>query len=91
MGVYLTPNVSVHIQGDKLKHTGPLLITHWGMSGPAVLLESLRILKNYNFNVQVNWSNLNESDYIKSIKEIKKSHQKPQLCLIDYGCIFSKK
>ena len=36
MGV-AAPNVSVHIQGDKLKHTGPLLITHWGMSGPAIL------------------------------------------------------
>ena len=29
--------------------------------------------KNYKFNVQVNWSNLNEFDYLESIKENKKS------------------
>ena len=77
MGV-VAPNVSVHIQGDKLKHTGPLLITHWGMSGPAILKCSAwgaRILadKNYKFNVQVNWSNLNELDYKEIIKENKKA------------------
>ena len=79
MGV-VALNVSVHIQGDKLKHTGPLLITHWGMSGPAILKCSAwgaRILadKNYKFNVQVNWSNLNELDYKEIIKENKKSHR----------------
>ena len=79
MGV-VALNVSVHIEGDKLKHTGPLLITHWGMSGPAILKCSAwgaRILadKNYKFNVQVNWSNLNELDYKEIIKENKKSHR----------------
>jgi predicted Rossmann fold flavoprotein len=79
MGV-VALNVSVHIQGDKLKHTGPLLITHWGMSGPAILKCSAwgaRILadKNYKFNVQVNWSNLNELDYKEIIKENKISHR----------------
>ncbi len=79
MGV-VAPNVSVHIQGDKLKHIGPLLITHWGMSGPAILKCSAwgaRILagKNYKFNVQVNWSNLNELDYKEIIKENKKSYR----------------
>lgn len=44
----------------KLESSGPLLITHWGMSGPAVLKLSAwgaRILNelNYNFKIQVNW------------------------------------
>ena len=30
-------NALVSIEGTKLKNTGPLLITHWGFSGPAVL------------------------------------------------------
>lgn len=52
----------VNIQGTKFKSEGPLLITHWGMSGPAILkLSSLgaRDLseKNYEFMVQVNWVN----------------------------------
>ena len=44
------------------------------MSGPAILKTSsfeARTLAylNYQFKVQVNWSNLSESDYLKQIKE----------------------
>ncbi len=51
----------VSIQGTKLKAQGPLLITHWGMSGPAILKLSsfgARILsdKGYEFKIQVNWA-----------------------------------
>lgn len=54
------PDATVRVQGTKLKQSGPLLITHWGMSGPAILKTSAwgaRILheKNYNFVCQVNW------------------------------------
>ena len=61
MGLVGDPTL-VSIQGTKLKSTGPLLITHWGMSGPAILkLSSIgaRILneKKYDFKVQVNWIN----------------------------------
>jgi len=53
-------NAIVKIQGTKLRSTGPLLITHWGMSGPAILKLSAfgaRILNElkYHFKVQVNW------------------------------------
>ena len=30
-------NATARIQGTKLAYTGPVLITHWGMSGPAIL------------------------------------------------------
>ncbi|MDG1226979.1 MAG: NAD(P)/FAD-dependent oxidoreductase [Polaribacter sp.] len=54
------PNATVTISSTKLEASGPLLITHWGMSGPAVLKLSAfgaRILadKNYQYNVEVNW------------------------------------
>ncbi|MGJ8745766.1 NAD(P)/FAD-dependent oxidoreductase [Polaribacter sp.] len=54
------PNATVTISGTKLEASGPLLITHWGMSGPAILKLSAfgaRILadKNYQYNVEVNW------------------------------------
>lgn len=60
MGV-VEENALVGIQGTKLKSQGPLLITHWGMSGPAILKLSAfgaRILNgmNYNFKIQVNWA-----------------------------------
>jgi predicted Rossmann fold flavoprotein len=53
-------NATVKIIGEKLQQSGPLLITHWGMSGPAVLKLSAyaaRLLaeKNYEFSVTVNW------------------------------------
>jgi predicted Rossmann fold flavoprotein len=56
----VVPNATVKIEGTKLSGQGPLLITHWGMSGPAVLLISAwgaRLLaeKNYHFHVLVNW------------------------------------
>lgn len=59
MGLTADP-VQVKIVGTKLVEQGPLLITHWGFSGPAVLKLSAwgaRLLeeKNYNFQITVNW------------------------------------
>jgi predicted Rossmann fold flavoprotein len=50
----------VKVNCTKLAEKGPLLITHWGMSGPAVLRLSAwgaRILadKEYRFTITVNW------------------------------------
>ena len=59
MGISV-PDVQVKISGESLKERGPLLVTHWGMSGPAILKLSAwgaRILKekNYRFEIRVNW------------------------------------
>lgn len=59
MGVAV-PEAVVKITGTKLTQTGPLLITHWGLSGPAILKLSAwgaRELagKQYRFSVCVNW------------------------------------
>lgn len=61
MGVS-TEMVTVKVKDSHLKATGPLLITHWGMSGPAILRLSAwgaRELfdKDYQFTLQVNWLN----------------------------------
>ncbi len=71
MGVSVN-QVIVKIQSTKLKSSGPLLITHWGMSGPAILkLSSLgaRILNdfNYNFNIQINWTNISNNEGIEQL------------------------
>jgi predicted Rossmann fold flavoprotein len=78
-------NTQVSIQGTKLKSKGPLLITHWGFSGPAVLKTSsfgARILsdKNYLFNIQINW--INETNYGKVtglMHQLVKNHPKKTL------------
>ncbi len=54
-------NAEVKIAGTKLKESGPLLITHWGFSGPVVLrLSAWGALelnqKNYHFTIHVNWT-----------------------------------
>ncbi|MBW0161880.1 MAG: NAD(P)/FAD-dependent oxidoreductase [Sediminibacterium sp.] len=50
----------VKVVGTKLQEEGPLLITHWSMSGPVILRTSAwgaRELadKNYHFTILVNW------------------------------------
>ncbi len=59
MGVSVE-NASVKIAGTKLEQEGPLLITHWGLSGPAILKLSAwgareLAIKNYDFKTSVNW------------------------------------
>lgn len=74
--------VSIKVKDTKLSATGPLLITHWGMSGPAILKLSAwgaRILhdKNYQFTIEINW--LNDIDTEEAeilLKEIKQEHAK---------------
>ena len=74
--------VTVKVKDTKLTSTGPLLITHWGMSGPAILKLSAwgaRILhdKNYQFTIFVNWLNdADKEDVEKKLKEIKQEHAK---------------
>ncbi len=50
----------VKIEGTKLVEEGPVLVTHWGLSGPAVLRLSAwgaRLLadKKYEFTAHINW------------------------------------
>ncbi|MEQ1675374.1 MAG: NAD(P)/FAD-dependent oxidoreductase [Chitinophagaceae bacterium] len=59
MGVSVE-HARVKIMGSKLEQEGPLLITHWGLSGPAVLKLSAWgareiALVNYDFKIMVNW------------------------------------
>jgi len=53
--------VKVKLVGDKLETSGPMLITHWGLSGPAILKLSAwgaRVLaeKNYSFSIHINFA-----------------------------------
>ena len=78
----IATQVNVKVTGSKLESTGPLLITHWGMSGPAILKLSAwgaRILhdKNYQFAIEVNWLNDIETEEAETLlKELKQEHAK---------------
>lgn len=79
MGV-VVENTIVSIQGTKFKSDGPLLITHWGMSGPAILKLSshaARWLKEHRYEatIQINWTNNSNHDIVLSdLMTIVKSH-----------------
>ena len=69
----LVANVEIKILGSKFMDQGPLLITHWGVSGPAVLKLSswaARFLneKNYEFDFMVDWLQAKYDD--ESLKDI---------------------
>ena len=61
-------NATVKVEKLKHKYTGPVLITHWGLSGPAVLKLSAFAAKDfydldYNAGIAVNWTgDLNEEE-----------------------------
>lgn len=80
------PNALISIQDGSFESSGPLLITHWGISGPAVLkLSSLAAIQladlNYNFSVNINWLSASFSEILELLKQLKKSAPKKNILL----------
>ena len=85
MGVSV-PKATVKILNSKLESSGPLLITHWGMSGPAVLKLSAfgaRVLaeKNYQYQVEVNWLSKSSNQVLNILQKVKKDNSKKTITL----------
>jgi predicted Rossmann fold flavoprotein len=70
-------NAQVKINGTKFSQTGPLLITHWGFSGPAVLKLSAFAARelskiNYDFTIAINWiAYYHENSVLEKLKLIR--------------------
>ncbi len=79
------------IPGTKLKASGPLLITHWGMSGPAILRLSsyaARLLydNQYRLPLSVNWTNAKPDEVQQELYGIAATHPQKQIANIrPYG------
>ncbi len=79
MGISV-PNGIVKIAGQKLSYQGPILITHWGVSGPAVLKLSAYGAKwlheqNYQAEALINWNgNYGEQEYLDHIQSYASNH-----------------
>jgi predicted Rossmann fold flavoprotein len=79
MGI-VVEKTRVRIEGQKLIGKGPLLVTHWGMSGPAILQLSAwgaRILaeKEYRCAILVNWLDETKEDELRGqITQVIKEH-----------------
>lgn len=64
-------NATVRVEKTKHQYTGPVLITHWGLSGPAVLKLSAFAAKDfferdYNANILINWTGDLNSEMVNS-------------------------
>lgn len=76
------PQARVRIAGQKLEYEGPLLITHWGYSGPAVLKLSAwgaRLFhdQKYNFTALIQWvPGQTEESLRQELQAFKQSHPK---------------
>jgi hypothetical protein len=80
------PNATVSLINSSFVSSGPLLITHWGISGPAVLkLSAFGALflaeNNYRYDVMVNWLSLPLSTVLNKLKALKKENSKKQIIL----------
>jgi predicted Rossmann fold flavoprotein len=79
------PDVTASIPALKLQTSGPLLITHWGFSGPAILKLSAWGARelfacNYVFDMQINWCRQSEEqEVIRSIKQTMTRNTKKQV------------
>ena len=80
-------DATASIPGTKLKSNGPLLITHWGMSGPAILKLSSYAARelhehNYQMPLAVNWTSLKEPEIQQELREIIIRHPQKQIATI---------
>lgn len=80
-------DATASIPGTKFKSNGPLLITHWGMSGPAILKLSSHAARelhehNYQMPLAVNWTSLKEPEIQQELHEIIIRHSQKQIATI---------
>ena len=80
-------DATASIPGTKFKATGPLLITHWGMSGPAILKLSSYAARalhehNYQMPLTVNWTSRKDPEILQELHEIIARHPQKQIASI---------
>ena len=80
------PNATVSLLDSKFESFGPVLITHWGLSGPAILkLSAFGALfladKNYQYKVKINWLSKPIETVLNKLKILKKENPKKQIVL----------
>lgn len=81
-------HTSATLVGTKLRAEGPLLITHWGMSGPAILKLSSYAARQlhdsgYKARISVNWlGDANEGEAMETIMELAIKNPAKQLASV---------
>ena len=75
------------IPGTKMRASGPLLVTHWGMSGPCSLRLSsyaARWLSEHDYKqpLAINWTNRKENEVQEQLAALRQQHAQKQLTTI---------
>ncbi|GAB3921575.1 NAD(P)/FAD-dependent oxidoreductase [Larkinella terrae] len=79
------PDAIIRVSGTKQEQRGPVLITHWGFSGPAVLRLSAWAARelaelNYTHEIRINWlAALNENQVREQMQSYRQQHPKKQV------------
>ena len=78
---------TAYIPGTNFKASGPLLITHWGMSGPAILRLSSYAARElhthqYQMPLAINWSSRKDAEVQTELQTIIAQHPQKQLATI---------
>jgi len=74
----------VKVNGHKKIQSGPILITHWGLSGPAIITSSAwqareLMEKEYKFDINLSWTDLSKQDVKESLQQFAAKHPKKSL------------
>jgi predicted Rossmann fold flavoprotein len=78
-------NAAVGVPGTKLRTDGPLLITHWGLSGPAILKLSAWGAREmadraYEFPLLLNWTGTHTRDsLVRELSAVRAQNPKKQI------------
>lgn len=81
----VAPNCTVKIEGTKHSASGPVLITHWGLSGPGILRLSAWAARElasvkYDFIIRINWDNrFTKDSLLELLKDWRTEHSKSQV------------
>ena len=75
------------ISGTNYRAQGPLLITHWGMSGPAILKLSSYAARelhdhHYQMPLSVNWLSRKDPEILEELQHIIATHPQKQIATI---------
>lgn len=82
-------DVSVSVPGTRLRETGPLLVTHWGLSGPAILKLSAwgareLATAGYDFPLRVNFAGAQKADSVIQLL-VQAREQNPRKQLVTWS------
>ena len=77
-------DATTFIPGTNFRASGPLLITHWGMSGPAILKLSSYAARelhdnNYQMPLSVNWTSRKDPEILEEFQRIIEAYPQKQL------------